>query len=128
MYPDEENSDPQPTETEAEENNSAKHSSEKERESKFREYIPDTFDKDEIMEKLHILLDGTYGAEVVKVLRAAEYLGYLKALPTFKPLIAAFSCLSPNSKVETQRKNYGTYKDTNYPKSTLQPYMDKLKL
>lgn len=97
-------------------------------ESKFREYIPDTFDKDEIMEKLHILLDGTYGAEVVKVLRAAECLGYLKKLPTFKPLIAAFSCLSSNSKVETQRKNYGTYKDTTYPKSTLQPYIDKLKL
>lgn len=97
-------------------------------ETKFREYIPETLDKDEIMEKLHILLDGTYGAEVVKVLRAAECLGFLKALPKFKPLTDAFFCVSSNSKRETQRKNYNTYKDTKYPKSTLQPYIDKLKL
>lgn len=134
MYPDEENSNPLPAETETEEaksnqNNSAKHSSENSRdETKFREYIPETLDKDEIMEKLHILLDGTYGAEVVKVLRAAECLGFLKALPKFKPLTDAFFCVSSNSKRETQRKNYNTYKDTKYPKSTLQPYIDKLKL
>lgn len=120
MYPDEENSNPQPTETEAEENNSVKHSSEeKSKDEEFRMLIPNDKDKNDIMNKLHNALDGKKGVIVVKVLKAANKLGWILDYPSYEIFVRTFDC-------RHNKSSYNTQIATNYSDKDLEPYITSL--
>lgn len=115
-----ETAEEKPAETDAEQNNGAKHSSEeKSKDEEFRMLIPNDKDKNDIMNKLHNALDGKKGVIVVKVLKAANKLGWILDYPSYEIFVRTFDC-------RHNKSSYNTQIATNYSDKDLEPYITSL--
>lgn len=85
----------------------------------FHKYIPNDKDKKRVMERLHNLLDGQEGVTIVKILKAAEHVGYLVKLPSEGDLNKEFS-------VTISHSVYYKSKNINYNQEELETYIDNL--
>lgn len=85
----------------------------------FYKYISNEKDKRKVLDRLHNLLDGQSGVAVIKILRAAQGVGYLMDLPSHGELKREFD-------VAIQSGFYYRERDKIFPDSELESYKESL--
>lgn len=85
----------------------------------FYKYIPKKLDRKKVMERLHSLLDGKKGVEVIKVLHAARYCKYIERMPSEGDLNREFDISISHSQFYRDKESY-------YAENDLSDYIDAL--
>lgn len=85
----------------------------------FHKYIPNDKDKRKVTERLHSLLDGKKGVEILKVLHAARQCGYIERLPSEGDLNAEFE-------VDISHSQFYRDKNKIFGEDELSDYMEAL--
>lgn len=89
--------------------------------SPFYKYIPNEKDKRKVLMRIHNLLDGQEGVAVVKILKAAESVGYLIRMPSQGDLEREFRVtISHSLYYKSKNINYGAYELESYIESLMQ--------
>lgn len=85
-------------------------------EESFYKYIPNDLDKGKIMQKLHSIVDGKSGVDVIKVLRSAIDAGVVINMPSYADLTKTFD-------VKLAKSYFYRVKDKMFLDSELKPFM-----